>query len=378
MENKKRKLSGLILTSSALAGMASTAATSTSAGFMGFLKSGFDKVKNIDTGSKLKNVVVKLRVVAAAVNVSIVSTISGLYSLAKRAANRPSKIMSKEVQYRIDKLKYLGKKYLGNACLAQIKFKENLESIAKNELVFKNFKWQLNEKNEEKQEKLTILLSRKHFEEQTIKKYENKKLLEKLTQLFEQLSKEEVEAISENPNCITSLIENFELEKILKIIKSEDFKAEKFFKFFDKFFKEEEDFEIFKNWLESKNFNLNKLVDNVIIEGLAFDVSLLKSFIKEIVSDDDGYALKNFLDFLSKISEHEATSQFFLLLILCEGKIENLAKLFKNEKFKDFVEKFVDLLVNLRTKELAEEFKKEDFNAQKVIEDYLSNKVDNK
>lgn len=375
MENKKRKLSGLILTSSALAGMASTAATSTSAGFMGFLKSGFDKVKNIDTGSKLKNVVVKLRVVAAAVNVTIVSTISGLYSLAKRAANRPSKII---VQDRIDKLKYLGKKYLGNACLAREKFEENLKSIAKNELVFKNFKWQLNEKNEEKQEKLTILLSRKHFEEQTIKKYENKKLLEKLTQLFEQLSKEEVEAISENPNCITSLIENFELEKILKIIKSEDFKAEKFFEFFDEFFKEKEDFEIFNNWLESKNFNLNKLVDNVIIEGLAFDVSLLKSFIKEIVSDDDGYALKNFLDFLSKISEHGATSQFFFLLILCGEKIENLANLFKNEKFKDFVEKFVDLLVNNNTKEFVEKFKKEDFNAQKVIEDYLSNKVDNK
>lgn len=378
MENKKRKLSGLILTSSALAGMASTAATSTSAGFMKFLKSGFDKVKNIDTGSKLKNVVVKLRVVAAAVNVSIVSTISGLYSLAKRAANRPSKIMSKEVQDII--AKYLGeKKYLKNDCLAQIKFKANLESIAKNELVFKNFKLQLNEKNEEK---LTFLLSGKYFEEQTIKKYENKNLSEKLTQLLKKLSKEEVEAISKNPNCITSLIENFELEKILKIIKSEDFKAEKFFEFFDEFFKEKEDFEIFNNWLESKNFNstiLNKLVDNVIIENLnSYTFSLLKSFIKKIVSDDDGYALKNFLDFLSKISEHGVTLQFFHLLIRCAEKIKNLANLFKNEKFKDFVEKFVDLLVNLRTKELAEEFKKEDFNAQKVIEDYLSNKVDNK
>ena len=38
MENKKRKLSGLILTGSALAGMANTAATTTSAGFIDFTK----------------------------------------------------------------------------------------------------------------------------------------------------------------------------------------------------------------------------------------------------------------------------------------------------------------------------------------------------
>lgn len=47
MGERKKKLSGLILTSSALAGVASTAATTTSAGVIDFLKSGALRGLNI-------------------------------------------------------------------------------------------------------------------------------------------------------------------------------------------------------------------------------------------------------------------------------------------------------------------------------------------
>lgn len=57
MENKKRKLSGLILTGSALAGMANTAATTTGTGFGDFLKNRVSNFKDITTnlGNKLRH-----------------------------------------------------------------------------------------------------------------------------------------------------------------------------------------------------------------------------------------------------------------------------------------------------------------------------------
>lgn len=53
MSERKRKLSGLILTSSALAGVASTAATTTSAGVIDFLKSGALRGLNIVKNSAI-------------------------------------------------------------------------------------------------------------------------------------------------------------------------------------------------------------------------------------------------------------------------------------------------------------------------------------
>ena len=57
MENKKRKLGGLILTGSALAGFASNAATTTGAGFSDFLKNKVSNFKDITTnfGNKLSH-----------------------------------------------------------------------------------------------------------------------------------------------------------------------------------------------------------------------------------------------------------------------------------------------------------------------------------
>ena len=61
MENKKRKLSGLILTGSALAGFANNAATTTSAGFSDFLKNKVSNFKDVTTnfGNKLSHTVTR-------------------------------------------------------------------------------------------------------------------------------------------------------------------------------------------------------------------------------------------------------------------------------------------------------------------------------
>ena len=101
MENKKRKLSGLILTGSALAGMANTAATTTSAGFIDFTKK---------VGSGLKSAVMKHPAISFAV-LGVTTLACGVYFVAKRTIRQKQKedVDQNSPKYKLgNKLKKIG------------------------------------------------------------------------------------------------------------------------------------------------------------------------------------------------------------------------------------------------------------------------------